>query len=348
MTVTQRGNTWLVYVKQGTRRWRIAATSEATGLAIEAELRAALREGREPDLEAAKATASVGERTLADVADHVARRYWNNNRGGPVAIKRAQAVLRILGSATPIRLIDQAAVERLIDTLERRGNSPATVNRHLAALSKLLTVSLRHGWIDRRPHLERQREPQGRVRFLSQDEEARLLHMTRQIGKPEVADLWAFLLDSGARVGEALGLKWQDVGEGTVTFWDTKNGHPRTVPLTTRARALLAHRSGPSPYPLDYSQVRQVWDRVRSNLGYADDPQWVIHTLRHTTASRLAQAGVPLQVIKEYLGHKTLAVTLRYAHLCPDNLAAAAMALDVAQVGPGGPTRPVAHLKIVS
>jgi integrase len=96
--------------------------------------------------------------------------------------------------------------------------------------------------------------------------------------------------------------------------WDTKSGHPRTVPLTQRV-------GGSAPFTgLRYRDVRKIWDQARDHLGFADDPQWVIHMLRHTCASRLVQGGAQIQYVKEWLGHATISITMRCAHLSPTSL----------------------------
>ena len=73
---------------------------------------------------------------------------------------------------------------------------------------------------------------------------------------------------------------------------------------------------------------RAIWDRARAHLGFAEDRQFVIHTLRHTCASRLVQRGVGLKVVQQWMGHKTIQVTMRYAHLAPGHLMEAAAVLE--------------------
>lgn len=83
-------------------------------------------------------------------------------------------------------------------------------------------------------------------------------------------------------------------------------------------------------FPHDHNWLRATWDQARSAMGFAHDKGFVPHALRHTCASRLIQRGVPLKVVQEWLGHKTITVTMRYAHLAPANLMAAVEALEPA------------------
>ena len=166
---------------------------------------------------------------------------------------------------------------------------------------------------------------------LTAHEETKVVATLRRWGRTDERDLVVFLVDTGARLSEALRLRWRDVSGPWVTFWDTKNGAARTVPLTSRLATILKTRratSPASPFPLTYRRIHRAWRQVRRHLGLSADRDFVIHALRHTCASRLAQGGADLGLIKEWLGHKTLAMTLRYAHLSAMNLVPLARLLE--------------------
>ena len=120
-----------------------------------------------------------------------------------------------------------------------------------------------------------------------------------------------------------------DLEHGTLTLWKTKNGHPRTIPIVSKIRHIielrLAESNGGRLFPEGSNEwIRRVWDRARLDLGYEDDPQFVPHMLRHTCATRLAQKGISMPVIKEWMGHTTIQTTARYAHFSPKDLRNAA------------------------
>ena len=148
-------------------------------------------------------------------------------------------------------------------------------------------------------------------------------------------------MDTGLRPIELSKLEARDVvvkgDRPSVTTWETKTDDPRTVPLTRRAAAIVRERlvaAGPTDklFPERYGQLRLRWDQVRQHMKLHTDPQFVIYCLRHTCASRLTQRGVPLQVIKEWMGHKNISQTLEYAHLAPANLYNAVAALEPQQM----------------
>lgn len=229
----------------------------------------------------------------------------------------------------------QETLDGLIGTLRERGNSNATINRKMAALSKLLRKASKMGDIHSLPEFRRQKEKSGRIRFLEIEEEERLFAEIRRHSE-HYWQLAVFLVDTGARLGEATGLHWNDVHDGTVTFWLTKSGRSRTVPLTQRVRKILASmertRSGPFGKVKQY-QFRAVWHEAKSAVGLGGDQELVPHCLRHTCASRLVRGGVDIRRVQMWLGHQTLQMTMRYSHLATHDLDVCVPILERAAAG---------------
>lgn len=120
----------------------------------------------------------------------------------------------------------------------------ATVNRYLAGLSHLFTVAVKDfGWMDDNPcrKVRKAKEPRGRVRYLSDDERARLLEACRESRSPYLYAIVVLALSTGARRGEILGMTWDqvDLGKGAVYLEDTKNGDRRTLHLTGHALEVM-------------------------------------------------------------------------------------------------------------
>ena len=234
-------------------------------------------------------------------------------------------------------------IDLLVSRFRKKNNSNATINRKLSALFKLLRKAERMGKITRLPSYLRLKERNGRVRFLSHEEEENLF---AAIGKadPDHERLCIFLVDSGARIGEALALQWGDIHARNATFWITKSGRSRTIPLTQRAFAAVRSAQGTGnsgPFSMiDYQRFRYHWNRARKDVGLGGDDQIVPHILRHTCASRLVQAGIDLRRVQSFLGHQTIQMTLRYAHLATNDLAQCAAALDLHNEAAANPASP--------
>lgn len=228
---------------------------------------------------------------------------------------------------------NNALMDSLIVEFRRKGNRNSTINRKFASLSKLLRKHHRNGHLDSLPEFRKLPERNGRVRYLSYEEEAHLLAELEKVDE-QYARLSCFLAETGARIGEALKLNWTDIEDKYTTFWETKSHHARTIPLSRRARSVVREIRGMQsskigPFRnIEYSKFRNGWIAAKSRTEMRHDTQVVPHVLRHTCASRLAQSGVDIKRIQEFLGHRTLSMTLRYAHLSPKHLDVCASALD--------------------
>lgn len=236
---------------------------------------------------------------------------------------------QLLGST---RLVDfpQEKLDFLISSLRKRGNSNATINRKMSALSKLLKKAHRMGEVHSLPEFRRLKERAGRIRFLELDEEDRLFAAIRARSH-DYYRLSVFLVDTGARLGEAIGMRWNDIHAERVTFWITKSGRSRTLPLTQRAQQVLCSakpaKGGPFMH-ITQQNFRVVWHEAKQECGLGDDADIVPHILRHTCASRLVRGGIDLRRVQTWLGHQTLQMTMRYAHLATHDLDACVPVLE--------------------
>lgn len=305
--------------------------SEASKWVTEQETR---RIPKNPLLPTVEVPENATPNTWLELYTVVFHRVWKNTKGEKAAKLNSKEVLNHFGMNHPYRHITTDGIDAFVSKMESKGNGDGTINRKLAALSKMLKFAHSRGWLEKMPLIERKDEPNNRIRWLTEAEENDLYRRFSDMGSHELSDLCLFLVDTGARVGEALKLQWRDVDFQTklVTFWDTKNGQPRSIPITTRVAEMLRtrHESQPEgPFTvIKQTTFNHKWVVVRRAMGLDKDDQFVPHALRHTCASRLVQRGVPILTVKEWLGHKSLAITLRYAHLAPKQLFDAVKVLE--------------------
>ena len=165
------------------------------------------------------------------------------------------------------------------------------------------------------------KENNKRVRFLEKNEIVKLLSSCDKHLRPIVI----VALNTGMRKAEILGLKWRDIDfrRGIIHLYDTKNGEKREAPINKQAKtALIRTRRDPgSEFVFTYrgKPIGNIRKTFSTALKKSDIKNFCFHDLRHTYASHLVMAGVDLNTVRELLGHKSLAMTLRYSHLSPDH-----------------------------
>jgi integrase len=224
-----------------------------------------------------------------------------------------------------------------------RTHASKTINNQLTVLHKMLAVALEWGYIDGVPRMKWMKAPKPDFRFLDFHEAERLVKAAR--AEPMWCTMILLGLRTGLRQGELLALRWCDVdltaarlvvrqavARGIVGT--PKNHRQRQIPLTaSMVEALTAWRHRRSELVfcqddgsmLTKNQCKWPLRRARKKAGI-EALGW--HDLRHTFASHLAMRGVPLKVIQELLGHATIEMTMRYAHLTPQTLIDAVGVLD--------------------
>lgn len=286
---------------------------------------------------------------LKGLYDLTYRLYWKGTKGEKTAVINANTVIKYFNANTLVTEIDTESCDEFVFWLEDEGKSTATINRKLSALSKMLKTALERGHIEKMPKLRFRTEGDHRIRFLTDEEEICLMRTCRHWGMESHADFYAVAIDTGFREAELLNLQVRDFVKetGMLHLWGkdstsiaggTKSGKSRSIPAPDRTLEILHRRSeGKKPTDKVFSdlnkwQVISVWRKLRRAMRLENDNQFVIHALRHTCASRLAMAGVPLAVIQVWLGHATITTTMRYAHLCPSVLSVATEALNARRV----------------
>lgn len=223
-------------------------------------------------------------------------------------------------------------------TRSRSKRSGATVNRYIAALSSCLSYGVKTlEWLERNPceRVKKPKESNGRVRYLSEDEVNRLLDACQASHNKDLYLAVVLSLTTGARQEEIMSLRWKqiDFQQRVIMLTRTKNGDQRALPLAGQAfsflherskvRSLVDDRVFPSSIRAkksDYLDLRQPWEKALT-AAEIKDFRW--HDLRHTAASYLAMEGGSLIEITKLLGHRTIQMALRYAHLSSEHIARA-------------------------
>ena len=237
-------------------------------------------------------------------------------------------------------------LERLKTALLKKGYSQATVKHCLVLIRQVFNKALIWGMYQGGNPVKGVKMPtiqNERTRFLTREEAERLLKALSEMTRPDLHDMALLSLHTGMRAGEIFKLKGNDLDfqNNIIRIVDAKNKKTRHAYMTKTVREMLLKRKPEAPENFVFPDrngkkivsISQSFPKIIKKLGFnknvIDDREMVtFHSLRHTFASWLAMQGESLITIRDLLGHKTTAMTERYAHLIPDHKRRAAVLLE--------------------
>jgi integrase len=291
-------------------------------------------------------------RTLAAFATDFMEKYAvANNKPSEIQSKRMILTLHLIPALGDLRLdqVRGAEIEGYKSSKLKDGLAAKTVNNHLIVLRRMLGLAAEWGELERVPVVKWLKVPEAEFDFLDFEEAERLL---AAVEEGEWRAMVLLAIKTGLRQGEILALRWADVDlvaghlvvrqsatRGIVTT--PKNGKSRKIPLAPSVLAALkSHRH------LRGKLVFCAADGRMLTKNECKHPLWRAcrraglrqvgwHMLRHSFASHLVMRGAPIRAVQELLGHASIEMTMRYAHLSPDARRDAVGLLDLA-ASPGG------------
>ena len=297
----------------------------------------AIREGRHFK------TSESKKRTLADAIDRYHKEILAHKKSNTVNQEHYLKYWKQhLGAYTLFDVSAALVVEfrnKIVGLENKYGRKigATTANRYVQALGHVFTIAMNEWeWVDVNPirKISKYKESRGRVRFLSDEERNKLLQACKESENSQLHRIVVLALSTGARKMEVIGLKWKDIDfdRKVIVLHETKNGERRVLPLQGYALSIIQEHSkvralgceyvfpsqkitrdksaGKAIYqPID---IRTAWENALAKAGIED---FRFHDLRHSAASYLAMNGASLAEIAEVLGHKTLQMVKRYAHL---------------------------------
>jgi site-specific recombinase XerD len=331
MALRQRGGKWHFRFKLDGREYAgttgLAATSrnETRARQMELEYRKALEEGRRP-------TRRVLVREFSDGADEFlewAKTHYREHPNSYRRIKTSLASAKVFFAQTPISLIDAAQIE-VYKTWRAREHEvrDITIRHDLHALSTLFAYAMRQHWTRENPIREVTIPSDAeavRMHILTAAEEK--IYFQRAAKMRDLYDVGRLMLNQGMRPEEVTSLAKADIdlqtGQIHIRRGKTKAAK-RTLDMTSESRLILGRRmSGDSPWlfpsrrhkgghigRLNSAHDRLIQKATRDRVKI----DWVLYDLRHTFATRIAQAGIDLATLAAILGHNSLRVVQKYVH----------------------------------
>lgn len=263
------------------------------------------------------------------------RTYWPNGRERSLHKRWLGPVI----GNKPLKDISSFDLERIKKNMAGAGQSPRSIHYALAVVRQVFNFAIKGGRFNGSNPVGKVKIPKydnRRQRFLSHAE-AEMLLSALQPGS-QVYNMALLALHTGVRAGEVFSLTWGDVDtiHGLLNLRDTKSGRNRTLHMTTAIKGMFVSLSAGKANELVFvgsngkkikempSAFKTAVQRCDFNHGVDDHRQKVtFHTLRHTFASWSVMAGIDIYVLQKILGHSTITMTERYAHLAPNKFKAA-------------------------
>ena len=265
--------------------------------------------------------------TLSEATKVVYRRRKNGTKSAANFLIGMKHNIKALGDL-PVNKITRPLVNKMMDYhKEKLKNSNAVINQKMGYLRVVLSEMEEDGYIEMIKMPKPRPTKNSKVHYLTYDMETQLLDFLVANKQYEAKNIVICLIDLGCRVNELLNLekRFVDFDNNQITFNDRKNDQAVAVPMTNRVKQVIKHywyelNDLDKVFSLNYSELNAIWQRARKDLGYADKKFYTIHLCRHTCASRLVQRGVPILLVKDWLGHEDIENTMIYAHLAPKAL----------------------------
>ena len=263
--------------------------------------------------------------TLSEATKIVYRTHYSGTDSAKNFLTAMNHNIQAIGDL-PVNKITTPVINKMMDyLLIKLKNSRAVVNTKRGYLKIVLERMIDDGYIKEVKLPKRHRVKKRKVEYLTEDMEKELLSwlsMNRE--HSEAKDIVECLIDLGCRVSELLGLekRYVDFDNNQINFNERKNDSAVAVPMTKRVQSIMRSycrelKDFDRVFNLNYDSLNFIWQEARRDLGYKDKKFYTLHLCRHTTASRLVQRGVPLLLVKDWLGHEDIKTTMIYAHLQP-------------------------------
>ncbi len=319
-------NIWWMSIKTGRMRIRQSTGTENTKLAekIHAKVITEIEEDRYFE------TAKAKRITFKEMVEKYMSKY-EKSRDCHTLKQLLPAFGHLTLFETTTDIVSDYRSERL------KTVKPATVYQELALMRRMFNVARREWkWTKDNPVADLSfavGNKNARDRWLTEEQEQRLLDCATN--PVWLRALLIFALHTGMRKGEILNLQWREINfiRKIVTVIKSKNGGKRSVPMSRTLYNMLqdikVRDISGRVFPISDRSLREAFKTALEKAGIED---FRIHDLRHTFATRLVQNGVDLFKVKELLGHKTIAMTMRYAHHYPESLRASVEVLDSCHV----------------
>lgn len=314
MAIKKTSTGWQVDIQPSRQAPRIRKTFKTKAEAVRHETLLKQRHNDGQELKPKKDT-----RRLTDLID-----LYDNHHVQYLKCKKRLGVLRLIAKLSGNPYANELTPEWYFKVKAQRAGmvKPNTLNHDRAFLHNLFE-ELRKArlWHGQNPiaDTKKVKHDPAPVTFLSQEQIKLLLKHLKQSGSRHVYLVALICLSTGARWSEAETLTVQQIGKDIISLWKTKSGKERHIPISQQLARLIQHHERHSLNRL-FGSCYNAFTLALEKSGIRLPERQRTHVLRHTFASHFVQNGGSLLELQKILGHSTIHMTMRYAHLAPGHL----------------------------
>lgn len=316
MSITQRGKSFQAYVSVDGRKARKSFVNHSDATLWEAQARHALQRGLLPPTHINSDTGVSSAWTLGKSLDEAFEVLWDGGKNEQSMLSTIKLLNNWFGFKSPVSKIDTQLVKGYVTMMKKQGRSGGTINRHLSCLRQGLQMAVDNRQLTELPRIHRAKETQHSVKWFRPEQEKLLLSTLLDMDQQYLHDAAVVSVDTGMRASELLKFNPKPVAIGNkwgLMIPDRKNGDDLLLPATERVLEAV-ERTQFTKHP---KQFRRQWDMLRNKTGMQDA---IWKTWRSTCCSKLVMGGMDIFKVKNWMGHRNIQTTMKYAYLAPEGL----------------------------
>ncbi len=238
--------------------------------------------------------------------------FYNNSSSYKVIESKQKELLSIIGADTDIKKIDDKIINKYLKILRDKNNKPATINSKMVYLSKNLRYAQRIGQLKKIPYIPTFKIIAKKDIILSIEDIKKMSEYALNNNLIELYQVIIIGYNTGMRISNILTINPdEDIKDNYIRIYHNKTNKPYSVPLNDTLKDLFNNNF--KPFTMNYRQIQYQFETMIKKLNM--NKNITIHTLRHSTCSKLVASGVPLPVVQALMNHKNLSTTMRYNHL---------------------------------
>ncbi len=316
MSIQPRGKSYQAYVSVDGHKARKSFTHLADAELWEAQARHALKRGLMPPTHINSDTGVSSAWSLGRSLDEAYETLWEGTKSEDHVPSTMRCLTKWFGHKTPVSKVDTQLIKGYVQMMKKQGRSGGTINRHLSCLRQGLLMAVDNNQLSELPKIHRQKEANHSVKWYRPEQEKLLLDTLLDMGENYIHDAAVVSLDTGMRASELLKFDPTPIPIGNkwgLMIPDRKNGDDLLLPVTERVLECV-ERTTFDKHP---KQFRKRWQKLRNRTNMQEA---IWKTFRSTCCSKLVMGGMDIFKVKEWMGHRNIQTTMKYAYLAPEGL----------------------------